>query len=97
MLYKSLNQFLLNQELYNNKPLNTSLIGIYKYQLRIKVDKNITLRNIDYKNAMYDKINKIDKAFMISAPRYEKKYIKKFFIEVWTNIIKIQMVKNYLM
>jgi hypothetical protein len=80
MLYKSLNQFLLNPELYNNnKPLSTSLIGIYKYQLRIKVDKNITLRNIDYKNAMYDKINKIDKAFMTAAPRYEKKYIKKFF------------------
>lgn len=80
MLYKSLNIFLLNTELYsNNRPLNQEGINILKYQLRVPVGKYVVLKNIDYKNAMNDKINKIDKAFIEAAPRYEKKYIKKFF------------------
>jgi len=78
-LYEHINTSLLNPETYNNKePLNKNLFNILKYDLKVKKK---TYKNIDFKNAIDKVITTIDRVFIEAAPRYEKTYIHKVFIE----------------
>ena len=70
LLYKHINNSLLNPELYNNnEPL--------KYDFKVKNKK--IYKNIDFKKAIDKVITNIDKVFIEAAPRYEKTYVKKVF------------------
>jgi len=78
LLYKHINNSLLNPELYNNdEPLKYELISVLKYDFKVRNKK--IFKNIDFKKAIDKVITKIDKVFFEVAPRYEKTYIKKVF------------------
>ena len=78
LLYKHINNSLLNPELYNNnEPLKYELITVLKYDFKVKNKK--IFKNIDFKNAIDKVITNIDKVFIEAAPRYEKTYVKKVF------------------
>ena len=78
LLYKHINNSLLNPELYNNnEPLKYELISVLKYDFKVRNKK--IFKNIDFKKAIDKIITKIDKVFIEAAPRYEKTYIKKVF------------------
>ena len=78
LLYKYINNSLLNPELYNNnEPLKYELISVLKYDFKVRNKK--IFKNIDFKKAIDKIITKIDKVFIEAAPRYEKTYIKKVF------------------
>ena len=78
LLYKYINNSLLNPELYNNnEPLKYELISVLKHDFKVRNKK--IFKNIDFKKAIYKVITKIDKVFIEAAPRYEKTYIKKVF------------------
>ena len=78
LLYKYINNSLLNPELYNNnEPLKYELISVLKHDFKVRNKK--IFKNIDFKKAIDNVITKIDKVFIEAAPRYEKTYIKKVF------------------
>ena len=78
LLYKHINNSLLNPELYNNnEPLKYELISVLKHDFKVRNKK--IFKNIDFKKAIDNVITKIDKVFFEVAPRYEKTYIKKVF------------------
>ena len=78
LLYKYINNSLLNPELYNNnEPLKYELISVLKHDFKVRNKK--IFKNIDFKKAIDKVITKIDKVFIEAAPRYEKTYIKKVF------------------
>ena len=78
LLYKHINNSLLNPELYNNnEPLKYELISVLKYDFKVRNKK--IFKNIDFKKAIDKVITKIDKVFFEVAPRYEKTYIKNVF------------------
>ena len=75
MLYSLINMCLLAPNVYdNNDPLDKNLIYAIKKNLNINV-----VTNLDFKIAIDNEIEKIDKAFMTAAPRYEKTKTKKVF------------------
>jgi hypothetical protein len=79
-LYEHINRSLLNPELYNNnEPLNKNLKE-YTWFLYENVNKKKkAFKNKDFKEALDKVITSIDRVFIEAAPRYEKKYIHKFF------------------
>ena len=78
LLYKHINNSLLNPELYNNnEPLKYELISVLKKDFKVRNKK--IFKNIDFKNAIDKVITNIDKVFIEAAPRYEKTYVKKVF------------------
>ena len=78
LLYKYINNSLLNPELYNNnEPLKYELISVLKHDFKVRNKK--IFKNIDFKKAIDKVITNIDKVFIEAAPRYEKTYIKKVF------------------
>ena len=78
LLYKHINNSLLNPELYNNnEPLKYELITVLKYDFKVRNKK--IFKNIDFKKAIDKVITNIDKVFIEAAPRYEKTYVKKVF------------------
>jgi hypothetical protein len=79
-LYEHINYQLLKPETYNNnEPLNKNLKE-YNWLLYQHISKSKkTFKNIDFKNALDKVITSIDNVFIEAAPRYEKKYIHKYF------------------
>ena len=78
LLYKHINNSLLNPELYNNnEPLKYELISVLKHDFKARNKK--TFKNIDFKRAIDKVITNIDRVFIEAAPRYEKTYIHKVF------------------
>ena len=78
LLYKHINNSLLNPELYNNnEPLKYELISVLKHDFKARNKK--IFKNIDFKKAIDKVITNIDKVFIEAAPRYEKTYIHKVF------------------
>ena len=78
LLYKHINNSLLNPELYNNnEPLKNELISVLKHDFKARNKK--TFKNIDFKKALDKVITNIDRVFIEAAPRYEKTYIHKVF------------------
>ena len=78
LLYKHINNSLLNPELYNNnEPLKYELISVLKHDFKARNKK--TFKNMDFKKALDKVITNIDRVFIEAAPRYEKTYIHKVF------------------
>ena len=78
LLYKHINNSLLNPELYNNnEPLKYELISVLKHDFKARNKK--IFKNIDFKKAIDKVITNIDRVFIEAAPRYEKTYIHKVF------------------
>jgi hypothetical protein len=71
ILYQLINNYLLEPHIYknDNKPLNYITANNVRISLKQYVKKNI-----DFKIIINKEIEKIDKAFMTAAPRYDKKY-----------------------
>ena len=73
-LYNYLNKCLIDDTLFNNNDTPHYNTHYIHSLLKIKITKNIELRN-----AIYKEVEKIDKAFIEAAPRYEKLLNKNVF------------------
>jgi hypothetical protein len=74
-IYNFITDCLLDPQLYNNnQPLDKYLTGILKKHLNID-----GVIQQDFRKAIYNEIEKLDKAFIEAAPRYENKYKRKCF------------------
>jgi predicted ABC-type ATPase/predicted transcriptional regulator len=75
ILYKYINTCLLEPDLYNsNDPLDP--YSIYSMKLNLKIN---VVKKMDVKIEIDKEIEKIDKAFIEAAPRFEKKYKTQVF------------------